>query len=259
MLIQSLFAVSLAATPAIEQQPEAAPVLDRASLKILSEALPGSSGWSKQEDGVYFGRMTDGSKVRLLTAGGMDVRRQELAERLSAMKASGTASHANHAWMQQELEALDRMPQPAAKSSQWDLHHASICGITHETRGTFSANYIPPAYYWVAGGSSIVKIPSFGPAVPPWQRVAHGWISHGVSMPSQGYSVGQFDDYFNVVFSDPVNGSWGVPEGQACDLQIDATISVACTAAAPTSYAYFSVTRWQTCEGVVAGSPINVW
>ncbi|WP_395792421.1 hypothetical protein [Aquimonas sp.] len=259
MFIQAVLSASLAAAVAAEPSVDLYPALDPAAHKLLSETVPGSSGWSEREDGVYFGRMQDGSKVRLLTADGMDVRKQELHAMLSSAKRSPTANKSSYAWMQQELEALDRMPLNRQKASQGDLRHASICGLLNETRGTFSADFIPYLNFSVAGGASIVRIPPFGPTVPPRRLISHGWASHGVGVPSQGLFAGQFDDYFTVISSNPVNGSWVVPEMRACEIQIDATISVGCTAESPTPYSYFSVPRWQTCEGLVEGSPINVW
>lgn len=227
-------------------------------LEVLQGLAPGAGSWVRQQDGVYLGHFKDGSKVRIIGQAGMHVRQEELRSALAQAELSGDRARSGHEWMRKELAMLDQSPITPSKATQNFQNPANICGVPMEASGSFSADLIPFATLWIAGGASSVRVDSpFAPHPPVASWVSHGWISHGVWVPSVSYSVGQFDDFFTVIFSPPVTGSTSVPMDSTCEIQIDATISVACLPAAPNSNSYFTVTRWQTCEGVVAGSPIN--
>jgi hypothetical protein len=257
MLTFSLLSVAFAAAHnpahgATFSEP-AAPV----ALKQLHQLVPGSTEWAEQATGVFLGRMQDGSSVRVLAGAGMELRKQELRERLADLNHSPSKLSGDYNWMRQELDALERTPAAQMKAMQLDHFNASICGLTHYTMGSFSADLLvlPFGNFWMTGASTFFHLSQFG-GINPDAMVAYGWVSLGVS--STTGSAGQFDNYSTVRGSPPITGSWAVPDTMPCELQIEATVSVGCTALSPTPYSYFHVSRWQSCEGVVAGSPINV-
>jgi hypothetical protein len=256
MVIEFVFGAALAVASPLQHAP--AFVSSGEELKALEKSFSEVDVWTRQQEGVYVGHLKDGSTIRFIGQSGMDVRQEEIRSALANAELFGAKNSAGHEWMRKELAMLDQLSVSPTKSLQSFQNTTSICGVPMAANGTFSADLIPHVSLWIAGGASSVKVNSpFGPPPPVAGWVSHGWISHGVWVPSAGFSVGQFDNFFTVISSPPVTGSAAVPMNSACEIQIDATISVACHAGSANSNSYFTVTRWQTCEGVVAGSPIN--